>query len=828
MRSASVGAALAAALVSWSPASRADVDARRLFQAIGDDASRARIAEALGLEHDRLALTAELPPGTQAEQRGFTPIAGRFAVTRGSFATLEALVARNPDVQFRWSPPLRPQLDRVDGWTRASQAREATGLTGAGVVVGVIDTGVDTKHPALRRPDGTTRVRWLIDFGQEPLGLHPELEESYGCTGERACAVLGAADIDARLGNDVSGDEPTDPIGHGTHVASLAAGNGAPGGVYRGTAPEADLIVAQVGSPPSGSIFDVNILTSARFVFERAEELGLPAVINISLGSNLGAHDGSSALEQGLASLVGRPGRAIVTAAGNSAGQYLNLSPHYPGPFGIHTEVHVAPGGETRVPLLAPAVTTRPVRGAIFAWIASAPGDDLRVGFGNGREGTTELVPRGRVGGFESEQMGDDDEYVVVIINGVRDNAQGIPVSEHGAVVLIAGEWRAGRSFALRFAGNGTARVWVDSSGDLDPSQSPGAMVPASFKAGTVSVPATHPDLIAVGATTNRSDWTDHTGALVRQATHGALEAAPGDTTAFFSGAGPTSTGLLKPDLVAPGVHVVGAMSAEADPRVAGNAASQFAGVGVCGPSGGQCLVVSDEYALASGTSMAAPVVTGAVALLLQREPTLTQSRVRHLLQAGSRSLEGAVFAPEQAGAGALDVVGALRAQDAAAGPPVTVAPTAARIELARSFVPPDPALPLDGLVVLRGPDDEPARGFPAGRLVLEAPGAASVSFVSVSEGLWRLAVAMPEGSGGERLDLRLRYDGRLLAERSVPVGVDPHAAQSGFRASGGCSVARSRVSGGFGAGFFAFGSVALVALGRPRRRRSAALGRGA
>lgn len=814
-------AALGLALAAWSPVSRADVDARRLFRSFGEQPSG--VHRALGLAQDQLALTAELPPGSHATERGLTPIAGRVAVARGSYAQLRALVAQNPDVHFRWSPPFRPQLDRVDGWTRASQAREATGLTGAGVVVGVIDTGADTKHPALRNADGTTRIRWLIDFGQEPLGLHPELEESYGCTGDRACAVLAAADIDARLQNATSGDEPSDPIGHGTHVASLAAGNGAPDGVYRGTAPEADLIVAQVGSPPSGAIFDVNILTAARFVFERAEELGRPAVINISLGSNFGAHDGSSALEQGLASLLGAPGRAIVTAAGNSAGQYLNLSPHYPGPFGIHTEVHVAQAGETRVPLLAPAVTTRPVRGAIFAWIASAPGDSLSVGFSNGREGKTEFVPRGRVGGFSSDQLGDDDDYVVSIINGVRDNAQEVPVSNHGAVVIIAGEWRAGRTFSLRFEGNGTARIWVDSSGDLDPSSSPGAMVPASFKAGTVSVPASHPELIAVGATTNRSEWMDHTGALVRQKSHGALEDAPGDTTAFFSGAGPTSTGWLKPDLVAPGVHVIGAMSAEADPRVPGNGASQFSSLGMCGTTGGECLVVNDDYALASGTSMAAPVVTGAVALLLQRDPTLTQTRIRHLLQAGSRAVAGTIFAPEQTGAGALDVVGALRAQDAAAGP--TVEPTTARIQLARSFVPPDPATPLEGLVLLRGGDDEPAQGFAMDRLAVDAPGAAAVSLVPLAEGLWRLSVAMPRGSGGRRVGLRVTYDGRVLAERSVPVAVDPHVAPSGFRTSGGCGVAHvpNSLASGTGAGLVVL--VGLTLLGVRRRRGSLARG---
>lgn len=780
-----VASALAlGAFVAASP-SRADGDARRLFQALEGRLAPSEAHRALGFVDDHLGVTAELPPGVDARERGLVPITGRLAVARGSFAALSRLVAQNPDVGFRWSPPLRPQLDEVVRWTGTTAARTETGLDGSGVVVGVVDTGVDTKHPSLRHPNGRTRVRWLIDFGQEPRGLHPDLEAAYGCTEEQPCAIFSAADIDALLDED-AGEEPHDTVGHGTHVASIAAGNGEPDGRYVGVAPGADLIVAQVGSPPSGSILDVNILTAARFVFERAEELRAPAVVNVSLGSNFGAHDGSSALEMGLAELLDRPGRVIVAAAGNSAGQVLRLSPHYQEPFGIHTEVHVAPPSEARVPLIAPAASTRTLRAAIFAWISSPPGDDLRIGFDNGRGRYTELVPRGQAATFRSDRLGENAGYTVTIVNGVRDNPQGVPLSDHGAFVVISGDWQAGRTFALRFGGHGNARLWVDSSGDLDPNRSPGVFLPASRKAGTIAVPASHPELIAVGATTNRTAWIDHTGAQVEQLGHGALERAPGDTTAYFSAAGPTNTGALKPDLLAPGVHVIAAMAAEADPRAPGTRSTQFAGA--CPPSGQQCLVVSDHYALASGTSMAAPAVTGAVALLLQRDPSLTQARVRALLQAGSRPLEGVVFVPEQAGAGALDVVGALRAQDAAGAP--ALAPTQARIELARSFAYPDPSEPLQALVVLRGEGDRPAAGFDRHRLALRANPDATVTFTPVTEGLWQARVAVPPGTGGRTLELTLTFDDQVLATRSVPIAVDPHAATAGFRTTGACTVA--------------------------------------
>lgn len=769
-----------------SPSAHADVDARRLFEVVGRAVPPEQIPSTLGSSTGTLGIVAELPPGRIAKRPGLVPIGGSFAVARGTVEELQALMAQHPDVRFHWSPPLRLQLEQVTEWTHAEAARQATGLSGAGVVVGIIDTGVDVQHPALRHADGSTRVGWLIDFGDPPRGRHPDLEEEYGCTGDNPCAVLSASDIDDLLQNDVEGDEPTDLVGHGTHVASIAAGNGAPDGTYRGIAPEADLIVAQVSESTSRSILDVNILTAARFVFERARELGLPAVVNISLGSNFGAHDGTAPLERGLAELVQGPGRAMVVAAGNSAGQFLDLSPEYAGPFGIHTEVHVAPSGTTRIPILTPAITTRPTRGTFFAWIASAPDDDLRVGFANGQGSTTQLLPRGSGGTFSSARLGDPDNYAVTILNGATPNPLGVPLPSNSAIVILTGEWRAGRSFAILLEGHGSARVWLDSGGDLDPTISLGALVPAARKAGTVSIPGSHPHLIAVGATTNRTSWTTHSGGQIDQRSHGALSDAPGDTTAYFSAAGPTAAGVLKPDLVAPGVHLIAAMSGAADPRSSANTLSQFDGTGRCSSADPQCLVVNDHYALASGTSMAAPVVTGAVALLLQREPELTQERIRALLQAGSRPLEGVIFIPEQAGAGALDVVGALRAQEAAQG--MTDQPVEARLELAQGFAYPDPDFPLQGLVILRDAQGRPAGGFSRHRLTASASGAERVELHEETAGLWRLVVAYPQASGGTTAELTIAFDGTPLATKRIPIAVDPHVAASGFRASGGCA----------------------------------------
>ncbi len=775
----------------------------------------ANTARSLGVTDLGLGLLVRLPPGVTAEDRGLVPVTGGLAVVRGSAPSLLDVMQRNPDLSFRWSAPFRPMLDHAGKWAGTTLAREQTGLSGQGVVVGVVDTGVDTKHPALQNADGTTRVRYLIDFAQSPHDPVKELEVEFGCdSAESPCKVFDETEINELLSNGEEGDEPTDEEGHGTHVASLAAGNGAPEGVYVGSAPRADLVVAKV-TGLDGSISDSAILLGTRFVFERARELREPAVVNISLGSDFGAHDGSSSLEQGLAELVKEPGRALVIAAGNSAGLYGdNLTTRYPGPFGVHTEVHVPRGGESVVPMLTPVEGASRTRGSIYAWIAAKPGDDLRVGVDTGQGRNLPALRPGEEATYVGSDFGDSDDIEVSILNGIDD--ADIGNAPESAVVIISGEWKAGRTFALRLEGNASARVWLASDGDLDPSISYGALLPRGRKAGTICVPGTHPDLIAVGATLNRTSWLDAAGNELDEREHGALEDAPEDTTAYFSSAGPTNLGFLKPDVVAPGAFVIGAMSKEADPRT--HDFSDFSAGGTCPDPNDECYVVNDNYAVSSGTSMSSPVVAGAVALLFERDPTLSQARVRDLLQAGARPLEGVTFVEQQVGAGALNIVGALQAQDSSERP--VSEPAEAVLRLAESFAYPDPSAPLQGLVVLRDAKGEPANGFDRDKLRFSADGASVRSFEPSIDGLYRFTVAAPRGSGGSSLKLTVSYDGNRLAEADVPIAVDPAVAEEGFHAQGGsCTFGATPVATfPWTLGALALGTCALFAA---RRRRT-------
>jgi uncharacterized protein (TIGR03382 family) len=257
-------------------------------------------------------------------------------------------------------------------------------------------------------------------------------------------------------------------------------------------------------------------------------------------------------------------------------------------------------------------------------------------------------------------------------------------------------------------------------------------------------------------------------------------------------------------------------MSRNADPR--DSASSLFSGALCADPA---CFLVNDAYAVSTGTSMAAPIVTGAAALLLQREPSLSSAEVRALLQAGTRPPRGGAAETQQVGAGVLDLLGSLRAQDlnqraALTGQP---APSHSRLVLASSFVRPDPEWPLSGLLLLRNSEDEVV-DVEQERILFDAPGAASVVFTRRAPGLYDFGVAARVDSGGYRQRLRVLVDDELLLQQSVPIAVDRSVAHAGFSARGGCSIACTTASGPP-----LVPLVLLWFLSSSRRRRKVALG---
>jgi subtilisin family serine protease len=717
-------------------------------------------------------------------------VGGRYRPMWLTEQEIAALAHDQPALMLHWAPPRHTLLDRADDWIGANTFRQETALTGQGVVIGIVDTGLDVSHRDLRDADGKSRVRFMLDFSRPPAERQPELEAEYGCTEETECAIYSNEDLDQVLDNGVTGDEPRDAYGHGTHVASLAAGNGLASKVprYIGIAPEALIFGARVSRSGDGSIFDADIILATRFIFEQAERHGWPAVVNLSLGSDFGTHDGSSALEQALASFVGPdfPGRAIVVAAGNSGSVRSGLNTGEPEPLGIHTEVHVPHDSPVEIPLITPSAGSGASPGAtIYAWLGFRPGDELSVAVDHEGESWIPEIAPGQATTFEK------DDLQGTVFNGPTADDSSIKVGSHNAVVVLDGDFKPGTRFTLRLAGHGTVSIWLQAGGGASPDVSSGVLVPRAERQGTINIPASHPDLIAVGATVNRNRWRDSKNQpfLVGRE-EGGDELAELDGTAPFSAAGPNALGVMKPDIVAPGMYVIGALSGAADPRTNGGT-GVFASNGRCGEPDYECFVIDDDqHGVTSGTSMSAPLVSGAIALLLERRPELTQAQLRTLLQAGARRPTGTVLAEQQTGPGVLDLQGTLAAL-AAEDSPIERAPTGvSRLVLAASFIHPDPGWPLAGLLELRDDQDRIADIADPRRLALEVTGGAlSRPPARLGPGLYDFEVTAPTGSGGKRLGLKLTFDGQTLASRDVPIGVDRWLAEGEPQARGGCSL---------------------------------------
>ncbi|MEJ2852376.1 MULTISPECIES: S8 family serine peptidase [unclassified Saccharothrix] len=458
-------------------------------------------------------------------------------------------------------------------FTRMDQARgPVTGLdrvqaahgdlTGAGVLLAVVDTGVDWSHPDFRHDDGTTRLERFV-HAHVPQG-----------TEESKFDVFDAGAINKAL-NGGPAIPPGDPGGHGTHCASIAAGNGrgTANRRFRGVAPEASLM--GVRAEP---LLDVHIIEGIRQAFALAGDR--PAVVSLSLGGHFGAHDGTSAIENEIARATG-PGRIVVVAAGNE------------GDDGVHAQGRLVVGEELTFTVRVPDT------GLVFCDVWIPRGDEVDV-FVETPDGTRFEPNTGEtstpdgvfVADFVENPVNREQNLTFLMINGTVDDRWTIRITPlsvvHGEVHAWAGSVNGGR---LMFPG-------------------------APVEGYSLGMPATEERAISVGSLISRNRFEGPQG-------DAALPGLPVDTLSTFSSQGPTRSGAQKPDIVAPGQVVTAALSAGSEmatePRLAARRH----------PSG--------KYVTIQGTSMATPFVAGVVALMLQREPRLTPEEVQQRLRVTAR-----------------------------------------------------------------------------------------------------------------------------------------------------------------------------------------------
>ena len=445
--------------------------------------------------------------------------------------------------------------------------------------------------------------------------------------------------------------------------------------------------------------------------------------------------------------------------------------------------------------------------GGVQVWVAVHQGGSLHVGVDKPDGTWIEPVAPGQSAGSSDHQAG--------VYNGSQPTGSLVPSQSNGAVVVWQGTWPSGTYF-VTLTGSGTADLYLQATGDA--SVPGGAQVgfAAGVREGTIGLPATNPSLIGVGCTVNKASWTDlrhfKIGVPVPVLDAVGGEVDPGGLTrsllegepCWFSGAGPTLTGVPKPDIMAPGAAIVGAMSAQAVPPAA---ASIFTSASCPAGPGGvvdeTCQQIDGTHGVALGTSFSSPIVAGTVAVMLQHDPTLTQDRILAALQGGAHALRGPSPFADQAGPGEVDVHGAVLAVDRLRNPE-TALPTRGEswMALGADHYTADGSTPLEAVVELRARRSgtapaEPADGFGQGRLAGYAlvDGAAVAGAASRPErrgpGVWVMRVQLAGGLGGSRLTVGATLDGLDIVDpRTVPIATDTWGAGYPPSIKGGCSAA--------------------------------------
>lgn len=510
-------------------------------------------------------------------------VIGRIATIRIPVSAMPALGRLTSLARVEAARSMHLHNDSAASASRVDEVRRQLGgsflgSTGRGVLVGVIDTGLDYAHDDFLDASGVPRTLFLWD------------------------QVTGRICGPERLRDRTCGSG--DPNGHGTHVTGIAAGDGsAPhpdsSGAFRyaGVAPEADLMAVRF------SFSDADLVDGVAWMFEKADSLGRPAVVNISLGTLFGPHDGTSLIEQALDSLSG-PGRIIVTSAGNS-GNADNTSPRLTDLL-VHGQAEPGPGTPQaltfRITPYQPSSRSCDDFVLLDLWYGGAQAvtfDVRRPGGSTVTAVTGQEVaddhPGGRVDIFAPAEPypGNGDRNAIILLSGCGNS--GSP-SEGIWTLRLSSEDTPSEPLDLWIVGyrlgrNGFARGQTG----FDNRQS-------------IGTPATAHQVIAVGAYASRLCWPTATSPSTCMDDLFGFTQPIGDI-AFFSSAGPTRDGRIKPEITAPGMMIM---------------SSRARGIFTPGP----LVAPSGQHRVELGTSMSSPHVAGAVALLLQRDPAMTPDQV--------------------------------------------------------------------------------------------------------------------------------------------------------------------------------------------------------
>lgn len=487
-----------------------------------------------------------------------------------------------------------------------------TAYNGTGVLVGIYDTGIDWKHPDFRKADDQTKSRIVSIWDQTLTAQGSEVSPTGFATG----VEYTRAQIEDELDGTPAGFVRENDInGHGTHVAGTAAGNGAAFADkrHKGFSSDADIVFVKGGN---GSFPTTNTINALTYFKNVATALNKPIVVNMSIGGQGSAHDGTSSHEVAVNDFTtSAPGRVVVISAGNEYGGNL------------HRKVDIE---ASAVQSYTFTVASNTSAATVFSFIMYANDNTAvtaKLTAPDGQQYTQNISTNTAHsilgGGFTATMYnywGSDNNkrYVQLVVNrvtGSTANCQG--------------------TYTLEITNNGTQTInthgWLYSQG-----------VATTLQNGDneyiVGSPGNASNAITVASYMGRGSWYSSVG--------GYLTTTPQELISAFSSQGPRVDGVQKPEITASGQNVISSRSSNSAPGTT------------------DIIIGTDYYVKNQGTSMSSPGVAGAVGLLLQANPTLTAAQVKSRLTSNARK-DGATGAVPNArwGYGKLDIYKAVTSE---------------------------------------------------------------------------------------------------------------------------------------------------------------------
>ncbi|MFS4473935.1 S8/S53 family peptidase [Chryseobacterium sp. T20] len=478
-----------------------------------------------------------------------------------------------------------------------------TAYNGTGVLVGIYDTGIDWKHPDFRKADDQTKSRIVSIWDQTLTAQAGEVAPAGFATG----VEYTKAQIDDELDGTPTGFvRENDTNGHGTHVSGTAAGNGSAftDKRHKGFSSDADIVFVKGGN---GSFPTTNTINALTYFKNVATALNKPIVVNMSIGGQSTAHDGTSSHEVAVNNFTtSGAGRVVVISAGNDYGAFL------------HRKVDIAANASQTYNF---TVVSNTSAATVFSFIMYANDNTpvtAKLTTPDGQQYTQNIsttTAHSILGGgltatmYNYSNNDNNKRYVQLVITRTSGttNVQG--------------------NYTLEITNNGTQQIsthgWLYSQG-----------VQTTLQNGDneyiVGSPGNASNAITVASYMGRPSWYS-TGAY--------STTTPQESISSFSSQGPRVDGVQKPDIAGSGQNVISSRSSNSAPAAT------------------DIISGTNYYVKNQGTSMSSPGVAGAVGLLLQANPSLTAAQVKTRLTANAR-MDGAtgVVPNMRWGYGKLDI----------------------------------------------------------------------------------------------------------------------------------------------------------------------------